>query len=142
MTPYQIDKATRGERDVKRTRAKKTKRQVAVKHADDWFAKYIKARDRYCVTCGSDYMLQCSHLFQGRHYSTRWREDCAFAQCKGCHHSHHNKSQLLLIRYAEKGYSPAWVDELKRRDNEKVDMSSDEIMALGDKYRELVRGME
>ena len=122
--------------EVRAKRPKKSKRQTAVKYADDWTAKYIKMRDGNCVTCGSNYMLQWSHLFQGRHYSTRWRDDCSYTQCRACHHAHHVKSNLPLIRYAESKYSPAWIDHLKELDNHTVDLSSDEIAAIGDGYRE------
>jgi hypothetical protein len=136
MTSYQISKATRAEPDIKRKRTKKSKRQVVVKYADDCCAQYVKARDRFCVTCGSTFMRQWSHLFEGRHYSTRWREDCSYTQCKSCHHSHHVRSNLPLIRYAENQYSPAWIDELKRIDNQTVDLSSDAIREIGDKLKE------
>jgi hypothetical protein len=73
------------------------KKQVA--RCDEIFSRYIRARDRRCITCGSMQSLQCSHYFTKRaHSSVRWDERNAHAQCPACHMRHHNidPGQYLL----------------------------------------------
>jgi hypothetical protein len=135
-------KRSMGYGDISRQKPKKRKKsphKAAVKYCDEWFAQFIKLRDKRCVTCGSTDNLQCSHIFQGRHESTKWRDDCAYTQCKGCHHSFHVKSQMPLLRYAERQVGHDWLDYLWELNNKTVKHTSDEIMAIGDKYREKVR---
>jgi hypothetical protein len=65
------------------------KKQTA--RCDEVFAKYIRARDRFCITCGTYQNLQCSHYYTKRsHSSVRWDERNAHAQCSACHTRHHN----------------------------------------------------
>jgi hypothetical protein len=148
MTVRQIEKATRGERDVvrgdpkKKKRPKKSARQRAVKYANDMFSLYIKARDKRCVTCGKTTDLQCSHIFQGRHESTRWRDDCAYTQCKGCHHDFHMKSNLPLLRYAERKVGRDWLDHLWTVNNRTAKMTTDQIEMSGKGYAEKVEAMK
>ena len=122
-------------RDPKPAKRKKNPRKEAVKYADAWFAQYIKQRDKHCVTCGGTNVLQCSHIFQGRHESTKWRDDCAYTQCKGCHHAFHVKSQMPLLRYAERQVGHDWLDHLWEVNNRVSKFTTDEIMMIADNYR-------
>ena len=79
-------------------------RKTAIREADKAFAKYIVARDKRCVTCGSpgNFGLDCSHVFRRSHYATRWNVNNAYAQCRSCHFKHHNNSESWLLDYAER----------------------------------------
>lgn len=49
--------------------SRKTLSRVA---ADDLFSKLIRARDKYCVNCGTTQRLECSHFFGRSHWATRF----------------------------------------------------------------------
>ena len=74
----------------------------ATKLANDAFSHYIIARDKYCVTCGSNYRLQCSHVFRRTHHATIWHEFNAYAQCAACHVRHYRQSESYLLDYARR----------------------------------------
>jgi len=54
-------------------------------HADDLFARYIKARDRRCQNCPETTNLQCAHIIRRRYYAIRWDPDNAVTLCRACH---------------------------------------------------------
>lgn len=92
---------------------KKPNRKLLVKKADKAFGDYIKARDPYCVVCGTTENPQCGHLFTRMYYSTRWNENNAFKQCCGCNLRHEYDAypftKYFLDRFGVAGY-----DELHR----------------------------
>lgn len=53
--------------------------------ADKLFSKLIRTRDRYCQMCGTDYDLDCAHIFSRGYFSTRWDPANAVALCSGHH---------------------------------------------------------
>src|SRR3990167_2512444 len=56
-----------------------------LKHAlDIVFSRYIRARDKKCVTCGATTNLQAGHYMSRVYLATRHSEDNVFAQCVGC----------------------------------------------------------
>jgi hypothetical protein len=58
--------------------------------ADNAFAKYIRAKEKYCIICGSSENIQCSHYYVKKaHKSVRWDERNAHAMCASCHYRHH-----------------------------------------------------
>lgn len=93
---------------------RKTSRKALLKHLDDAFGDFIKARDRFCVTCGSTEKLDCSHLVRkARGNFLRWHPDNAYAQCRTCHQSHHNASEAPLILYAVDKLGRARVEQMQ-----------------------------
>jgi hypothetical protein len=83
----------------------KTERQKLVAKLDKVFSEYIRERDNYrCVTCGvqgreRDGLMQCGHLFTRASYSTRWTEENAFAQCRGCNLRHEHDAAPFTMFY-------------------------------------------
>lgn len=67
---------------------KPSKRKSLVKKLDVLFSLYIRARDGYCVTCGSVEAPTNGHLFTSMAYSTRWDEENCWQQCWGCNYKH------------------------------------------------------
>jgi hypothetical protein len=136
-----IKRAT-GYGDIVRTKKKPSGIKAAVKYADSWFAKYIVLRDKHCVTCGSTENLQCSHLYRRVHYSTRWTEDNAAAQCKGCHFRHHNDSEHPLTRYIEGKMGRDDLETMWLLSKRVSKFSADTIKAFGDSFQDRCKEME
>tara|TARA_X000001036_G_scaffold334292_1_gene313204 strand:+ start:3505 stop:3882 length:378 start_codon:yes stop_codon:yes gene_type:complete len=67
---------------------RKPSRKTLIKKLDAVFSKYIRARDKYCVICGSSDQANNGHLFSRRHYATRWSELNCNQQCYPCNFKH------------------------------------------------------
>ncbi len=67
---------------------RKPSRKTLIKKLDAIFSKYIRARDKYCVICGSPDQANNGHLFSRRHYATRWDELNCNQQCYPCNFKH------------------------------------------------------
>jgi len=90
-------------------------RKGLIKAADDSFGRYIKARDRACVTCGRTDNLDCSHVIRkARGHFHRWNPDNAYAHCRTCHMEHHNVSEMRLIAYATEKLGAEKLDQMRR----------------------------
>lgn len=94
---------------------RKTKRKGLVKKLDDLHSKYIKARDKKCVTCGSTSYLQNSHRISRRHYATRWCDINCNTQCAKCHLSWHGGFVSAYNSYIETKHGEGTLEELERR---------------------------
>jgi hypothetical protein len=81
---------------------RKTTRKSVVKRLDAVFSKYIRARDKKCVTCGAREQLQCGHLLSRVAYSTRWDEENCACQCAGCNIKHENNPAVFVMWYIKK----------------------------------------
>jgi hypothetical protein len=71
-------------------------KRLAKASADRWFSEFIRLRDAgpdgrvKCVTCShTDHWryLQCGHLVTRGHQSTRFDEQNASCQCRGCNYN-------------------------------------------------------
>ncbi len=63
---------------------KKTLKSI-VKRLDAIVRKIVLARDKRCVTCGSNETPQVSHYISRSHISTRWDLRNCNLQCSKCH---------------------------------------------------------
>ena len=85
--------------------AKRTERQRAIAAADKAFSEYIRARDIYiCQTCGlagrkGDGVMTCGHLITRAKYSTRWDEQNAECQCRGCNMLHEFQPERMTSKW-------------------------------------------
>ena len=55
-----------------------------VKRAAELFASNIRARG-YCEACGTDYLLQCAHIFTRGYKQIAFDEDNALCICRSHH---------------------------------------------------------
>jgi hypothetical protein len=82
-------------------------RQKIVKDLDKAYSEYIRERDKYkCFTCGKqgyekDGVMTCGHLFSRVNFSTRWTEEVAFCQCKGCNFSHEFHPEVYTKKFID-----------------------------------------
>lgn len=86
-------------------------RKSLVKAADRAFSRYIIARDKGCVQCGTTQSLTCGHLFSRVAYSTRWNPDGAACQC-AAHNMRHEYDPYPFTKYFVDHYGQKWVDDL------------------------------
>lgn len=69
---------------MKRSRFKRKKKEPDLhRKAWDVFSKWVRNRDKKCITCGSEVQLQGGHFFHG---VLDFDEININAQCKGCNH--------------------------------------------------------
>jgi 5-methylcytosine-specific restriction endonuclease McrA len=77
----------------------------------------VYARDKGCIICGSNYMLNCCHLVSRSHGGKGIKENL-FTACALCHHEADNGKNSLEIKekarqYLEKLY-PNFTDEMRK----------------------------
>lgn len=120
---------------------KKTERAKIKDKLDYEFSLYIRRRDNFtCVTCGKkgivgDGEMQCGHLFSRVALSTRWDEDNAFCQDRGCNFRHEMDWMPLELYYKEKKGDEAF-DRLYRKYNTPKKYNIAELKELLEYYRE------
>lgn len=79
----------------------------------------VYLRDKRCIICGSNYMLNCCHLVSRSHGGKGIKENL-FTACALCHHEADNGKNSKEItqkarEYLEKLY-PEYKDEMRRYD--------------------------
>ena len=114
---------------------RKPSRKTLRLRADKAFSEYIRLRDHYrCFTCGkvgapSDGVMQCGHLFSRVNFSTRWDEDNAFCQCRGCNMRHEFDFEVFRAAYvAAKGQES--YDALYRKHREVKKFSDADLLEI------------
>lgn len=115
--------------------AKKSERQRAVAHADKWFSKYIRERDRASVLSGEKEGLNCGHVFSRKNYSTRWDEFNAFAQTAGENYEH-EFDPYPYFKWFEMTFGAARLETLHRKHRTPRKFTTAEIRSIGDYYRD------
>ncbi len=93
----------------KKTKRKKTPRQIAMDLADKWFSRYVRVRSAFysngvwfckCYTCGKPYSItriQCGH-WQRRGYKTvRFNDNNARPQCLKCNYFESGKPEIFEL---------------------------------------------
>lgn len=123
------------------SRKPKTPRQKAIAYATKHFNRYIVLRDGASVTSGKTENLTCSHLLTAAHHSTKWDELNCHAQTAGENFMHeHNPSvytHWFLMTYGVEAY-----DELYRKHWTPRKFSVEEILAIGDHYKQRCEEIE
>lgn len=113
---------------------KSNPRKKAVKKADEWMSKYIRARDARCVTCGATENLTNSHLITRGKYATRWDEDNCYCQCSGCNMRHEYQPEIYtdwwITKHGEEAYHA-----LVLKSNTPVKLSTDAIKKIAEYYK-------
>ena len=117
-----------------------TERAKIKKKLDAEFSLFIRRRDKFtCVTCGKvgyerDGEMQCGHLFSRIALSTRWDEDNAFCQDRGCNFRHEMDWMPLELYYREKRGDEAF-DRLYRKYRTPKKYSNAELNEMLEHYR-------
>jgi hypothetical protein len=142
MTVRQIDRACRGERDVKR-RKSKNPRKAAVLRADKYASLDVRL-DGKCVLAGWDKInheckgpLVCGHLFSRVAYSTRWEESNLYCICSWANIRMESDPVVArqLLEYAEALWGEQNIEALHLLYNTAKPMKTYEILELADQWQ-------
>jgi hypothetical protein len=87
---------------VKYPKPQKPTRQKLVKELDRVFSLFIRARDKFCVCCGTPENATCGHLLTRVAYSTRWDEKNCAQQCSPCNLNHEFRPQKFTSWFLHK----------------------------------------
>lgn len=101
------------------------------------FSLYIRARDKFCVCCGSPFNLQAGHLIKRGRGTTLFDETNVNAQCNSCNVRHNNYPEFYtnwwLAKYGQEAY-----DQLVAKSWElKTDWTVAELKELEERYKTL-----
>ena len=89
---------------------------------DILFAKYIKARDKYCQRCGNPSSLQTAHFFGRRNQNTRFDPMNACLLCFNCHmHFHENPLEFTEWFREHIGYGEFFLLRARAQETGKPD---------------------
>lgn len=122
----------------KPTKKKKTiPKSGAKKKAWDAFSKYIRARDKKCVTCGAVTNLQAGHFIGGRHNSVLFDERNCHAQCYGCNVGKKG-NMVQYYKFMFKRYGQNVIDELQELDTLIVQYKTTDYLELERFYKEKI----
>jgi len=80
--------------------AKKTERKKLDEELIRLFSLCVRARDKTCRYCGSDYRLQAHHVIQRTYKLGRYNPDNGITLCSGCHFhekTNHEKFRDMII---------------------------------------------
>lgn len=107
-------------------------RKLLVKKLDSVVSKFIRARDKACVVCGSIEKLTNGHLFSRIAYSTRWDitdDGNCHCQCWDCNYRHEYDPYPYMSWYIKK-FGQEKLDELHKRFNTPVKYHSRELLEM------------
>lgn len=99
------------------SKKKQTKSLIwSLNKADIEFSKYIRARDKKCMRCGTEKNLTCSHFWARQHKGTRFDPENCVAVCwMPCHKYHWEKEKQGDYR----DFMLKWLGEDKYKELEK-----------------------
>ena len=120
--------------------APKSERRKLKYELDRLTSLIVRARDGRCVTCGTTEGLQCSHFYSRRWVNTRFDLRNCNAMCAGCNYRH-NVDQNAYTAYMVKAYGLDAIGELFELRNKRETPADDELRALRDSYRAMLREM-
>lgn len=104
-----------------RKRQKRSPKDILKDKAWSVFSKWIRKRDKKCITCGSTKTLQAGHFY---HAVLDFDEVNINTQCSGCNY-YKSGNLALYAEYLMKKYGVKKFNELTKRKN----------LALGGEYR-------
>ena len=115
---------------------KVTKRKSLVKKLDDIFSLYIRTRDKFTsVTSGKrEDVMDCSHVFSRKNYSTRWDEENAFCQTKG-ENIRNNEYIWPYYKWYQDKYGMKQFEALEKRYNTVKQFKNYELIELAQEYK-------
>lgn len=120
---------------------KRLRRSTLIKKLDTIFSKYIRARDRRCVICGSVESLHCGHFLSRRNQATRWNEQNCNTQCCACNYEHNN-NPLKYLRFMQQKYGDQTIKELEKKYYSQQKISNITILAKIEYYKHKLKELE
>lgn len=108
---------------------------------DDLVSRIVRLRLPYCVTCGVNFDLTCSHIFSRGHGPTRFDIDPGgnnVAQCAKCNGNHNINKVPLYDWYVLQNGERA-LDDLSRRAVSEKHWNHDELIDLVVEYKAILK---
>jgi len=96
---------------------RKISRKGIVKKLDKVVSDYVRAKDRFCVVCGSTNQLGSGHVFSRKAYNTRWDitdNGNVHCQCWSCNYRH-VRDQYPYFKWYQDRFGMKKFDKLRRR---------------------------
>lgn len=116
-------------------KSKKLTLTQAKKKAWTQFSKFIRTRDKSCVTCGTTDNLQAGHWLPGRHPSVLFDRRNVHAQCYGCNVGK-NGNPIKYYHYMERTYGLDIMKELEELDTQIIKRTPQDYLDLEALYKE------
>lgn len=121
---------------MKKLNKEKTRAWYKKNHADVWFSRYIRQRDKgQCYTClnnNNPKKMQCGHFVPRQYSSTRYSEINNHCQCYACNMLYNGQPDIYAIRL-KRDYGDDIVEKLNSlRSRIERDM---DYKAIGDEYK-------
>lgn len=115
---------------------------------DDWFSKYIRARDTkpgycYCCTCGKYLTFEtaeCGHFITRDKHAVRWDERNAHAQCTACN-NHRKGEQAKHMVFVDRKHGKGTADLLMAKGSAPCKWTKEEILEMTKMYREKFKAL-
>lgn len=108
---------------------------------DDLVSRIVRIRTPYCVTCGANSNLTCSHIFGRAHGPTRFDidpgGDCV-TQCMNCNNLH-NTNRGPLFGWYVKHFGERALEDLERRAVSERHYSYLELRELYERYKAILK---
>ncbi len=102
-------------------------------HADVWFSRYIRLRDKKCYTCDTTSpKLQCGHFVPRQYLATRYDEINNHAQCYACNMLFGGQPSRYALNL-ERDYGKDIVQKLE--DSRKLIFREMDYKKIGDEYK-------
>ena len=108
---------------------------------DDLTSKIVRARWPYCVTCGTNWNLTCSHIFSRGHGPTRFDIKSGgnnTTQCDSCN-KRHNEDKGPLYGWYVSHFGERALDDLASRAVSEKHWGSNELAELVDRYKQILK---
>lgn len=116
-------------------------RSTAIKYADKMCSLYVRKYDPMCFQCGSTSNVQCGHLFpRGLNLRLRFDIRNLWPQCERCNMKH-EANPLPMERAVAIRKGEAFVETLRAEMHTVERISTDEIRAIGRRYKEMADGL-
>ena len=112
----------------------KTRAWYKKNHADVWFSRFIRQRDKKCYTCNTaSPKLQCGHFVPRQYLTTRYDEINNHAQCYACNMLFNGQPSQYAINL-KKDYGEDIVEKLNS--TRQLIVRDLDYKVIGDIYKE------
>ncbi len=121
---------------VQKATKKVAERELSKQKGKTWDAcsKFVRARDQFCVCCGSPFNLQAGHVIKRGRGNTLFDLTNVNAQCNSCNIRHNHYPEFYINWYIAK-YGQARYDQLVFDSWQTKDWTVDELKQLEAEFK-------
>jgi hypothetical protein len=122
---------------MRTTRPKSGSRKDLKAELDRLTSLIVRARDRYCVLCGTAYELTCSHYYTRGNPELRFDLLNCHAMCKGCNCQHGINTEPYTS-WMIRTYGHEALDSLNQRRIETEKLTDEDLKEKVKEYKSLL----